>query len=159
MAANSNTRNILNFYTLKSTRDKLDPVEHQIHSRWPRRKLRPLKHIPYPQTTPQGEATTLTEKLHRVVERFNEIVKAGGKLKEPEVEEVYNALPPVAPEALIGKWEGGSFNTGHPVHEQLTTTNWAGKDFHSVDQVDPIMINDSKGNRVHFQQYGHALVS
>ena len=98
-------------------------------------------------------------RLHSAVERFNKIVKTGGKVKETEVEEVYNALPPVSPETLVGKWKGGSFDTGHPIHEQLTTFNWAGKDFHSVDHVDPIMITDEKGNRVHFQQYGHAQVS
>ncbi|VUC32744.1 unnamed protein product [Clonostachys rosea] len=91
-----------------------------------------------------------------VTQRFNELTKTTGVLKESEVQEVYDQLPPVSPDAMIGKWKGGSFNTGHPTHEQLTTFKWAGKDFRSVNDVDPIMGWDEKGGRNWFSDYGHA---
>jgi len=35
---------------------------------------------------------------------------------------------------------------------------WAGKDFHSVDNVDPIMIYNDSGNRVWKEDAGHARI-
>ena len=92
------------------------------------------------------------------MQRFNELTKAERVLTEAEVEEVFNQLPALSPEVLIGKWTGGSFNTGHPSHQQLASHKWAGKDFHSIDDVDPIMLYDDQGNRTFYPDFGHARV-
>ena len=59
---------------------------------------------------------------------------------------------------MIGEWEGGSFDTGHPTHDQLKTNNWAGKNFRTVDDVEPIVLYDAKGARVWSKDYGNAQV-
>lgn len=95
----------------------------------------------------------------RAVERFNDLIKVKGSVNESDVAQVFDSLPAVSPEALIGKWKGGSFDTGHSTHKQLTIFKWAGKDFHSVNEVDPIMLWDEQGNRNWFPDFGHAQVS
>ena len=50
-------------------------------------------------------------------------------------------------------------DTGHPIHKSLTEMRWAGKTFHDVDNVDPIMIYDEEGKRVWSESWGHARVS
>lgn len=60
---------------------------------------------------------------------------------------------------MVGSWKGGSFDTGHSTHKTLDEFNWAGKDFRSVDDVDPIMIYKEDGSRVWYEKYGHARVS
>lgn len=72
---------------------------------------------------------------------------------------MYDQLKPVAPEQMIGSWKGGSFDTGHSTHKTLDDFKWAGKDFRSVDDVDPIMIYKDDGSRVWYEEYGHARVS
>lgn len=93
------------------------------------------------------------------MQRFNDLIKAESGLKEPEVAEVFNALPPVSLDTLIGKWKGGGFDTGHSAHKRLSDYKWAGKDFHSVNEVDPIMVLDDQGNRNWLPDFGHARVS
>lgn len=73
--------------------------------------------------------------------------------------EVYDKLQPVTPDKLIGRWKGSSFNTGHPTHQILKTFRWAGKDFRSIDDVDPIMVETESGERKWFSDYGNARVS
>lgn len=60
---------------------------------------------------------------------------------------------------MIGSWKGGSFDTGHSTHKTLDDFKWAGKDFRSVDDVDPIMIYKDDGSRVWLEKFGHASVS
>lgn len=77
-------------------------------------------------------------------------------VSEAEVEKIFNALKPIKRSFLIGEWNGGSFDTGHPVHKSLKRIGWAGKDFRSDDDVDPIMVLDDAGKRVYNDQWGHA---
>ncbi|EFX02395.1 hypothetical protein CMQ_2444 [Grosmannia clavigera kw1407] len=90
------------------------------------------------------------------VQRFNALTKAEGLLKESELAQIFDELPPVSPEAMTGKWNGGSFDSGHPVHKLLQTFKWAGKEFRSVDDIDPIVIFDENGERKWLSEYGHA---
>ncbi|WYZ41152.1 hypothetical protein EsH8_V_000047 [Colletotrichum jinshuiense] len=89
---------------------------------------------------------------------FKELANIKGHVDETQVAEVYDQLKPVAPGLLIGQWEGGSFDTGHPVHQQLRDFRWAGKDFRSIDDVDPIMRYEDDGKRTWLSDYGHARV-
>lgn len=75
-----------------------------------------------------------------------------------EVQAVFKNLKPVEPDFLIGKWKGADFDTGHPVHQGLLDMNWAGKDFRSANDVDPIMVYDENKKRVWFEKRGHAQV-
>lgn len=79
--------------------------------------------------------------------------------KEAEVAAVYNNLKPVETEFLRGDWNGGDLDTGHPGTKALKDMRWAGKKFHSTEEVDPIMIYDSKGDRVRSEEHGRAVVS
>ncbi|KAF7553686.1 hypothetical protein G7Z17_g3426 [Cylindrodendrum hubeiense] len=93
------------------------------------------------------------------IQKFNDLTKIDGLIEETVLEDVYKNLPSVSVDTLIGKWKGGSFNTGHPTHKLLRDFRWAGKDFRSADDVDPIMLEDDDGNRIWCSQYGHARVS
>ena len=71
-------------------------------------------------------------------------------------------LPPVDADFLTkgaGEWQGHSFNTGHPAHGQVMALRWAGKTFHGVDDVDPIIVYDAEGKRVWSANWGHARAS
>jgi len=88
---------------------------------------------------------------------FLALTKQSGKLDPSAVENAYNALPAISsPESILGEWKGGSFDTGHPGHKSLVEMKWAGKTFHDVDNVDPIMVYDDEGKRVWSESYGHA---
>lgn len=63
------------------------------------------------------------------------------------------------PSFLIGEWDGGSLDTGHPGHKALAQMRWAGKSFRSVDDADPILVWDDEGKRVWDEEWGHSSVS
>lgn len=79
--------------------------------------------------------------------------------KESAVAVVYDELKPIEAEFLLGDWTGGDLDTGHAAHKALADMRWAGKCFHSVDNVDPVMVYDEQNNRVWNETYGHAVVS
>ncbi|KAL8748255.1 MAG: hypothetical protein Q9184_007462 [Pyrenodesmia sp. 2 TL-2023] len=85
------------------------------------------------------------------------LIEKGGSVTEAEVEKLYDGLKPLPScDFLIGSWGGGGFDTGHPGYTGLAEAKWAGKDFRSVDDVDPIMVFDEKENRVWNEDWGHA---
>ncbi|KAF9893363.1 hypothetical protein FE257_011795 [Aspergillus nanangensis] len=71
---------------------------------------------------------------------FVALTQQSGQIATTEVESVYNKLNPIKAESLLGQWKGGSFDTGHPAHQALTTISWQGKTFHGLDNVDPIDV-------------------
>jgi hypothetical protein len=92
-------------------------------------------------------------------QRLQDLTKQSGQVDEAVVAGIFDELETIEPEFMIGKWQGGSFDTGHPTHQMLATMKWAGKDFRSVDDVDPIMLYDESGKRYWSEQHGHARVS
>ncbi|KAH7153492.1 hypothetical protein EDB81DRAFT_687767 [Dactylonectria macrodidyma] len=88
--------------------------------------------------------------------QFLELKDIKGHIEEAVVANIYNRLKPVSCEHLLGKWAGHSFDTGHPTHKLLKDFRWAGKDFRSTNDVDPIMVFDKAGNRKWFSRYGNA---
>jgi hypothetical protein len=64
----------------------------------------------------------------------------------------------IQPEDLIGEWDGGSLDTGHPGHQKLQAMRWAGKSFRSVDDADPIIVYDEDGHRTWKKDWGHSSV-
>lgn len=95
----------------------------------------------------------------RPEQQFHDLTERNGPVEAAEIAAVFDQLKPISPEFLIGKWKGFSFDTGHPAYQILNTLKWAGKDYRSVDDVDPIMIYDDSGKRTWYSEYGHARVS
>jgi hypothetical protein len=75
------------------------------------------------------------------------LTQTKGKVDAAEVEKAYNSLKAVTIDAMIGEWQGGSLDTGHPGHAQMLSMNWAGKTFISADEVQPIVVYDAEGKR------------
>ncbi|KAJ7608556.1 GXWXG protein-domain-containing protein [Roridomyces roridus] len=70
---------------------------------------------------------------------------------------LFDKLKPIPPSFLLGDWLGGHFPTlGHPVSQLIREIKWAGKHFHSEDDVDPIIVYDEQGKRVWSEEWGHA---
>ncbi|GAA4018655.1 DUF4334 domain-containing protein [Sphingomonas swuensis] len=59
---------------------------------------------------------------------------------------LYDALPPLLPEELIGRWKGAEIATGHPFDGLLEPSGWWGKEFRSIDDVDPLLF-EHRGRR------------
>jgi hypothetical protein len=66
----------------------------------------------------------------------------------PEVLRLFDALPAVDPEAMIGDWSGELIPTGHPGEDRLQALGWVGKSFRAADDVDPIVSVGEDGARV-----------
>ncbi|KAE8541021.1 hypothetical protein D1P53_002375 [Cryptococcus gattii VGV] len=92
-------------------------------------------------------------------EQYIALVQAGGKSDPSTIEALFQALPPVKPSQLLGDWNhGGFFDTGHPISEQLMEIKWIGKSFKSVEDVDPVII-DQDGKPASWGKWGLASVS
>lgn len=76
------------------------------------------------------------------------------------VQAAYDALPAVEPDFMIkaNDWIGGYFDTGHPGGVPLVQMGWKGKKFNSLDDVNPIIVEDG-GKRVASPVFGDARVS
>jgi hypothetical protein len=57
-----------------------------------------------------------------------------------EVLAFYDGLPAVEPGAILGSWRGGEVATGHTYDGLLATSGWWGKQFRSIDDVDPLVF-------------------
>lgn len=91
-------------------------------------------------------------------EEYIALVQTGGKSDPPTIEALFQALPPIKPAQLLGDWNhGGFFDTGHPVGGQLVEIKWIGKSFKSVEDVDPVII-DQDGKRTSWGEWGFACV-
>jgi hypothetical protein len=60
---------------------------------------------------------------------------------------LFDALGPVAPEALVGPWRGAEFPTGHPLDGLLSASGWYGKRFDDAETVHPLLFYS--GDRRH----------
>lgn len=69
---------------------------------------------------------------------------------------MFDQLKPAHAEFMLGKWDGFAINTGHSSLEQQF--KWAGKDFRSLDDVDPVMVWEEDGRRTWNSDFGHAQV-
>jgi hypothetical protein len=52
---------------------------------------------------------------------------------------LYDELPPVTEDEMIGDWDGLLIPTGHAGERHLGELRWAGKRFTSRNEVDPMM--------------------
>jgi hypothetical protein len=81
------------------------------------------------------------------VSRFEDLAIRKERVSLSELFAWFDALGAVATEAMLGDWEGGVFNTGHPGEKHLAKLAWAGKSFRSRNDVDPIVSKDAAGIR------------
>lgn len=81
-----------------------------------------------------------------------------GPVKEADVAAVFDKLKPVKPALMLGSWNGGAFDTGHPGKANLEKSRWAGKDFLGLDDVWPVVIYDDNGERMWSKDQGQAVV-
>jgi hypothetical protein len=63
-----------------------------------------------------------------------------------EALELYDALPVVTTDTLIGRWRGTEIFTSHPLNGLLATFSWYGKEFIDRDHAHPLLFSDSHGH-------------
>lgn len=59
---------------------------------------------------------------------------------------------------MLGSWNCGVVETGHPGGKALKETEWAGRDVRGINDVDPIMCVDGESKRYWNEGWGHASV-
>ncbi len=64
---------------------------------------------------------------------------------DAEADAFFDALSPVAAEAIFGRWRGAEIQTGHPLNGLLEGFGWYGKDFVDLDVVHPLLFQKSDG--------------
>jgi hypothetical protein len=80
--------------------------------------------------------------------RLKELLQRETQVPLAELDEWFATLPSVTTGDMLGRWNGGVFNTGHPGEKMLGKLNWIGKNFDSIDQVEPIVCRGADGSRV-----------
>lgn len=90
------------------------------------------------------------------LERLESLRTRGARIPLEELEAFFDSLPTLDRSAMLGRFDGGVFDTGHPGERQLGKLGWVGKDFHGFDDVDPIVTRDPSGNRVASPVLGRA---
>lgn len=58
---------------------------------------------------------------------------------------LFDALPPVPPEAMTGGWRGSGLPTGHPLDGLLEAYGWHGKRFEPSGRAHPLVFADPRG--------------
>ena len=89
-------------------------------------------------------------------ERLRALVNADGPVAVGDALALFDALPPVGLEELVGDWDGGVVLTGHRGERQLDRVRWAGKRFGGPEDVDPMVCLDESGARVASDMMGDA---
>lgn len=102
-------------------------------------------------TTDNSKQSTPEKQVEDLIKRQN--------LTDDEVWELFDELKPIGPDHFTGAWKGGSVNTNHPTEGKMEALKWAGKDFRSTEDVDPIMVYKEDGSRAWNEDWGHARVS
>ena len=80
-------------------------------------------------------------------DRLVALADTGETTDVDDVLALYDELPPVAEEEMLGDWDGRVITTGHPGEQHLGGLRWVGKQFSSRDDVDPMMCLDENGER------------
>jgi hypothetical protein len=94
-----------------------------------------------PQQCPQP---ALQQPLPALRQRFEACCRAGGA-SPAEALALFDALPPLPPEAMLGHWRGEGFATGHGLDGLLEAYHWHGKRFDSLEHVHPLVFRGPRG--------------
>ena len=74
-----------------------------------------------------------------VSRRFDGIAFSEDPVPPRAVLALYDELPAVELDEMLGDWEGRCIPTGHPGEARLAQLGWAGHRFRDLDGVDPLM--------------------
>lgn len=58
---------------------------------------------------------------------------------------LFDALPTVRAEDILGHWSGRELATGHPLDGHLVASGWHGKHFDGLESVHPLIFRSAKG--------------
>ncbi len=58
---------------------------------------------------------------------------------------LFDSLPAVEPEFMIGTWRGAEVPTGHPLDGMLAASGWWGKQFVDTERVHPLLFPTADG--------------
>lgn len=70
---------------------------------------------------------------------------AAGRISTAEALELFDSLPAVDTDFMLGGWKGSGFPTGHPADGMLEACHWYGKRFDSADEVHPLRFTTVGG--------------
>ncbi|MFN0247033.1 MAG: DUF4334 domain-containing protein [Kofleriaceae bacterium] len=59
---------------------------------------------------------------------------------------LFDALPSVRAEDILGTWKGHELSTGHPMDGVLEHSGWYGKRFDSLEKVHPLLVTGANGS-------------
>jgi hypothetical protein len=83
-----------------------------------------------------------------LLRRFEALAAAERPVSVETALALYDELPAVELDEMVGDWDGRWIPTGHPDEEHLAQLAWAGKRVHGRDEVDPLICQDAGGERV-----------
>ncbi|KAF4956405.1 hypothetical protein FSARC_11608 [Fusarium sarcochroum] len=89
------------------------------------------------------------------IEQFRNLKESPSRLDPSTLESFLDQLPPISLPKLLGSWNGGFFDTGHPNGDYMEEISWVGKEFVSVDHVDPVIVSP-EGKRQSWGKWGLA---
>jgi hypothetical protein len=91
------------------------------------------------------------------IEQFAKLRESASPVDTAALDSFFDQLPPIPLSHLVGSWNGGFFDTGHPNGDFMKDISWIGKDFFSVDHVNPVII-ERDGTRRSWGTWGLAGV-
>ncbi|NUP14611.1 MAG: DUF4334 domain-containing protein [Streptomyces sp.] len=77
--------------------------------------------------------------------RFAVLREKGTTVSDKELDAVWAALPTVRVEAVLGRWRGSEFDTGHPLNGKLARSGWYGKTFLAAHDAKPLIMRGADG--------------
>lgn len=83
-------------------------------------------------------------------------IEAGEDFDPAALQALFDRLPGVDADFLMGEWKGGVFTYDHPMGRLLAKVSWYGKRFESVDAVEPFLLNSESGPPEPFDKVGKA---
>lgn len=83
-----------------------------------------------------------------LLRRFEALAAAEHPVSVETALALYDELPAVELDEMLGDWDGRCVPTGHPAEEHLAQLAWAGKRVHGRDEVHPLICHDASGRRV-----------
>ncbi|MEM7793371.1 MAG: DUF4334 domain-containing protein [Cyanobacteria bacterium P01_C01_bin.118] len=81
------------------------------------------------------------------LENCQSILQAGKTTTEKALQ-LFDSLPPVNLDFMIGRWQGSGLHTAHPMDGLLEASNWYGKEFIDPETVHPLLFLTPQGEMI-----------
>lgn len=65
-----------------------------------------------------------------------------GGLSSVAAQELFDSLPTVTADGMLGRWRGSEVPSGHPMDGLLALTGWYGKEFIDAETVHPLLFGE-----------------